>query len=521
MTKTSMKIPKLEQETSERAKDYLIFFENISKYYNDTVANENITFGILPGTIHGILGENGAGKTTLVNILCGRIKPSKGNIYISGNKVSFSNPSQAIKAGIGLVHQNLSLLNALNIWENLALSESHLSPVINSKKYRLKVANELFKSKIQVNPEINIWKLSMGEKQQIEIFRTLYQGFEILVALDEPTSLLTPNESILLRRKLRDLANNGKTIIYISHKLNEIEGFVDRITLLKNGRIVQNCSIEDTSIPEIVSTLFGNKINANSILNSKKQRSLNEPLFELKSLSYKDPFTNLELKDISIKVCKGEILGIAGIAGNGQKALAEIMCGKIKKFTGERIRYFSEFFGNSISPYIPEDVIEESVAMNLTIFENILVSGLSINRYNIGPFIIWKRVIEQASRLMEEYGISPNDPYLKIRSLSGGNIQKLVLARELNKKNVPFLIAHNPTKGLDLKTTQDIHNIILELSKSGFGIVILSEDLDELLCLCDRIFVMKKGKIINLGETQKISKVEIGEIMVESEANFY
>lgn len=507
---------------NSKNKKYLIYFEKITKYYNGTLALKDISFGVEEGTIHGIVGENGAGKTTLINLLCGKVKPTSGNILIKGKKKNFGNPRQANNAGVGVVHQNLSLLNNLRIWENISLSEPYLPFLIKPKSYIQQIKNDSHKFQFTIDPSKDTGQLALGKKQQVEIFKVLRLGFDILVALDEPTAVLTPNESTSLLSLLLELKKQGNTIIYITHKLSEIHGIADTMTILRHGELVKQCSAKDITYSEILKYMFGEsriKKNQDIIINAKSTPK-RDILIELKSIYQLDSSSNNKLKDISFRLHKGEIIGIAGIAGNGQKALAEILAGKRKRFNGTLKAYFQNNNPNLNIPYIPEDIIEEAVALNLTIYENMFIYGVENQDFKRGPIILWKRIIEETKKIMIKYGISPLNPYLKARSLSGGNLQKLVLSRELSRKNASVLIAHNPTKGLDLQTTYSIHDLIVDLASQDYGIVLISEDIDELLKLSHKMVIIKQGKITYQGVCGSLSKYEIGKLMVGNELTF-
>jgi general nucleoside transport system ATP-binding protein len=500
---------------------YLIYFEKITKSYEDTLALSNISFGIKEGTIHGIVGENGAGKTTLINLLCGKVKPTSGNILIRGKKIHFKNPRQANNTGIGVVHQNLSLLNNLKIWENISLSEPKLPFLIKPKAYIENITRDSHKLQFKIDPTKNTGQLALGKKQQVEIFKVLRIGFNILVALDEPTAVLTPNESTSLLNLLKDLKRQGNTVIYITHKLSEIHGIADTLTILRNGKLVKHCSAKDITYTDILIHMFGEyrlKKTQNIVRPRSTQQS--EILIELKSISQKESVSSNKLENISFRLNKGEIIGIAGIAGNGQKALAEILAGKTKKFDGILKAYYQNNNPSLTIPYVPEDIIEEAVALDLTVYENMFIYGVNDQKFKRGPIILWKKIVEETRAIMIKYGISPVNPYLKARSLSGGNLQKLVLARELSKKNASVLIAHNPTKGLDLQTTYNIHELMVDLATQSYGIVLISEDLDELLKLSHKIIIIRRGKMAYQGECGLLSKYELGKLMVGNELTF-
>lgn len=490
----------------------LLSMNGITKVYpNGIVANEGVDFSIRKGEIHALVGENGAGKSTLMKILFGLEHPEEGEIILNGRQIQISSPNAAIDHGIGMVHQHFMLVPSLTVAENIVLgSEPKKGLYVNLKKAVAETKELSEKYNLIVDPSAKIRDLPVGIKQKVEILKALYRGAEVLI-LDEPTAVLTPQETKELFEELHLLKDQGNTIIFISHKLHEIKELCDRITIMRNGRSQGVFYVSDVSEAEISRLMVGRDV----ILKVEKDAAIpGDVILEVDKLTVVNDFGKKAVNEISFSVRKGEILGVAGVEGNGQGELVEIITGMKKIHFGEiRIR------GNNIKPlsikeirnlgtcHIPEDRITYGVAESLDIEQNLLADKHDSPEYT-GKFLTKPKVIRENSlKLIDEYKIKCGSPLQKVKMLSGGNIQKVVVAREFSS-SPQLIIADQPTRGIDVGATEFIRKRLVELRDKGSAVLLVSADLNEVMELSDSLIVMYDGEITAYIEDSKLLNEE-------------
>jgi simple sugar transport system ATP-binding protein len=494
--------------------DNLLTINNITKKFGSFYANNRISFGIKKGEILTVLGENGAGKSTLMNILTGFYQPDSGFIQVNGKQVTFRSPKDALKHGIGMVHQHFMLAKNHSVFDNLYVALRKKDFFINKEKYAGKFT-ELFKEfGLNINLQTPLWKLSIGEQQWIEIIKLLLNDCNLLI-LDEPTTLLTPQETAFLFNFIKKLKEKGKAIIFISHKIKEVVEISDRIVILKKGEYAGSLVREEFDEDTISRMMIGQTVKK-SIRKSKHID--NEIILKLVDIDAKNDKGLSDLNKFNLSVRKSEILGIAGISGNGQKALAEVLTGLKDPLHGKI--YLNEddvTYGNSRQKYIhgiahiPEDRKAMGIAPDLTVEENLILKNFRDKRF--GKFILNKKVIKTyAEELIAKFNISYGLKNAPVKLLSGGNIQKVIIARELSEKPV-ILVALYPTRGLDMASQDFIHETILKHSLEGMSTIYISEDLDELLKICDRIAVIFRGQNMGYVDPACADIYEIGKMM--------
>jgi simple sugar transport system ATP-binding protein len=471
---------------------------SITKRFPGVLANDNVSFSTIAGEVHALLGENGAGKSTLMNILSGLYKPDEGSIAIMGKPVVFHSPRDAIKAGVGMVHQHFMLVPSQTVAENVFLGLREMGFVVNRNRMHAEVQRISEQYGLPVDPNAKIWQLSVGEQQRVEIIKTLYRGAQILV-LDEPTAVLTPQECETLFRTLRTMTDEGKTIIFISHKLEEVLSIAQRVSVLRGGRLVATTEARGKTKAELASLMVGRQV----LFQLEKPPSIvGEVRLALQEVEARDDKFLPALRKISLEVRSGEILGIAGVAGNGQRELAEVICG-LRPTTGGRMRVAGQNV-HAPSPltmiaagvaYVPEDRNATGSSPNLSVADNLALKAYRTPRYGRGAVIDSKALDVRAKALIEEFSISTPGTRTPARKLSGGNLQKVILAREIaSQPNV--LVAASPTRGLDIGATENVRRILLQERAQGAAILLISEDLDEIFSISDRIAVIYEGCIM-------------------------
>ena len=487
----------------------------ICKRFENVEANKRIDLDLRAGEIHALLGENGAGKSTLMNILAGWHQADSGEIIIRGRLADIYSPSDAIQLGIGMVHQHFRLVEEMTVAENIFLGWRK-TPWLTTKTSLSRpvkgVAEELDYS---IDANAKIWQLCVGEQQRVEIMRLLIRGAEILI-LDEPTAVLTPQESTALFRALQKLASTGKSIVFISHKLDEVLEISDRVTVLRNGEVVGTSITSECDFRILASLMVGQEVN---LRNYKKEGSAGSVLLEINDLQAMGDRGLLALKGLSLSVHEREILGIAGVAGNGQSELAEVLTGIRPKLGGSiaingntqktmEPRQLAEAgIGN-----IPEDRVGIGLFSSLSITHNAILRSYHRPPIKKGTKIDWKKAIEFTNRLIQRGNIKAGSIQSPVSELSGGNQQKLVAHREIENAS-RVLIAMHPTRGLDFVAADDIRRELVHYRNQDRAILLISEDLDEIFELSDRIAVIFDGRILSVIDQKTASRTDIGLLM--------
>lgn len=497
----------------------ILEMKQISKVYgNGVYANRNVSFSVEEGEIHALVGENGAGKSTLMKILFGMERPDHGEMVLWGKSVSFRSPQDAMSIGIGMVHQHFKLVGSMSVTENIIMG---YEPMKNGL-IDLKSADEKVR-KIAENFELNellskkVGDLPVGTKQKVEIVKALYRGAKILI-LDEPTAVLTPQETEELFIQLKTLSKNGYTVIFISHKLREVKEISDRVTVMRKGEMIETLRTDEVSEADISAKMIGS--NYSGELN-KKDVNKKETLLHVKELCAKSHGGKDIVSNISFTVRAGEIVGIAGVEGNGQNELIEMIVGLRKKSAGE-ISLFGkntdamsveELRENGLS-YIPSDRLQVGLASSMTIEENLISTKLKDKTLYKRKLLNSKNIRQLSVRLVRNYRIKCSSPETEVNMLSGGNMQKVVVAREFTQ-GAKVIIAEQPTRGVDVGAAKFIYEELLKLRDAGCGILLVSADMEELFKLSDSIFVMYDGMVSAYIENAKtITENELGYYML-------
>jgi len=482
------------------------------------LANDHVNLTLKRGEIHALLGENGAGKSTLMNSLAGLYKPVSGVIKVNGEVVNFNSPRDAISKGIGMVYQHFMLVPTQTVTENILLGLKEPRFFVNLSIYNKKIQALQEQFGLRVDPSAQIWQLSVGEQQRVEILKTLYRGANILI-LDEPTAVLAPQEIDDLMKTMRRLVEQDKSILFITHKLNEVTAVADRLTVLRKGKVTaEGIGIEGVTREKLAELMVGRKIIFQV---DKKSQKPGEVVLEVKNVSALNNKGFPALKNVSINLHQGEILGFAGIAGNGQSELAEVItglrsCSGSIKINGKQVA--NQPPGKSIDigvSHIPEDRTGVGTAPNMSITENTIMKNYDQepigNRWKIN----FTSAREYATRLKDKYEILAPSISTQARKLSGGNLQKLILAREISCCP-SLMVAVQPTRGLDVGAIEAIQNLLLEQRENGTAILLISEELEELLSLCDRIAVIYEGELMGVVEAADANLTNIGLMMTGS-----
>lgn len=489
----------------------------ITKRFPGVLANDHIDFQVEKGKIHGLLGENGAGKTTLMNVLYGLYKPDDGKILLDGREVALRSPRDAINLGIGMVHQHFTLVPPFTVTENVILGlTSSKEPFLDMDKAEKKLAEVSEKYSLKVDPRAKIWQLSIGEQQRVEIIKAIYRGADILI-LDEPTSVLTPQEAKELFKFLRSFAKEGHAVVFISHKLNEVMAICDLVTVLRGGRVVSTKKISDVEKGDLARMMVGREV----LLRLKRGKSkVGDIVLEVKNLRALNDKGLIALKGVSFFVREGEVLGMAGVAGNGQRELAGVIMGFRKAIEG-KVLVGGRDVTNCPSwevieqgvGHIPEDRLERGLILDLSVAENAILRSDLISKFTEkGVFLDYQKVSKHAEDIVSKFDVRTIGTNAITKTLSGGNLQKLILARELSREP-KLLVACDPTRGLDVGATEYIRRVLLERREKETAILLISGDLEEIFSLSDRIAVIFEGKIMGIITPEEASVEEVGLLM--------
>ena len=475
--------------------------EHITKQFGTVYANRDVNFSVRAGEVHTLLGENGAGKSTLMNVLFGLYQPTWGDIYVRGKKVKIESPSQAVKIGIGMVHQHFMLVEAMTVFENIILGDTRSKGIFIDQNARKKEILELSKKYgLDADLEQPITELSVGAQQRVEILKALYRGCDILV-LDEPTAALTDQEAEGLFEIMRKLKEEGKSVIFISHKMREVLRISDRVTILRAGETIQTVNIEDVTGEQLANMMIGHKLAAPKY---SKVESPGETVAALEHVCYHKNSRHNGLNDVSMQIRRGEVVGIAGVDGNGQSQLAMLLTGNIAPEEGSMdlkgskvARYDPNWFIQENVAHIPEDRNKAGLVGNMTVADKLVLKTTRDKRFSDGNGLHLKKkaIMQYAQEMREKYDIRCSSVEQEARNLSGGNQQKVILAREL-EASPDLLVAVHPTRGLDIGATRFIHDTVISQRDQGRGVLLISADFDEILEVSDRILVMFEGQIM-------------------------
>ncbi|TAF09572.1 MAG: ABC transporter ATP-binding protein [Nostocales cyanobacterium] len=483
--------------------------ENITKSFGSFVANDNINLTIERGKIHGILGENGAGKTTLMNILSGIHQPDSGTIYLEENPVNITSPKEAIKLGIGMIYQHFMLVPTLTVTENIILGTEktwRFTPLnLRQKQQEIFALSQAYQ--LEIDPNSKIQDLPVGIQQRVEILKVLYRQAKLLI-LDEPTAVLTPPEVTLLISILRQLADSGNTIIFISHKLSEVMNLCDNITVLRRGKIVGTTNTKTTTNQDLAELMVGREV----VLNLQKfPVFLGRLLLSVENLQVADDRGINAVQNISFQLREGEILGIAGVDGNGQRELADAIAG-LRTIKQGKIEFYSGNNEGLKIGYIPEDRQKMGLVLQFNIGENLILKTFQKLPF-ARNFLLQKQAIKNnAKSAISAFDVRTNSENVQVGNLSGGNQQKVVLARELAEEP-SLIIALQPTRGLDVGATEVVHTKLLKAREQGAAILYISTELEEVMAMSDRIAVIYKGEFVDILDAQTATIEEIGLLM--------
>lgn len=494
-----------------------VVMSNITMCFGKVIANNEVNFNARWGEVHGLVGENGAGKTTLMRVLYGMYKQNEGEVLINSKKVSFSSPKDAIAQGIGMVHQHFSLVPSMTVAENVVIGKPPYRKGLIDLKKSEEIVSELSKKYgLEINPKTKVSDLTVGLQQRVEILKALYLGAEILI-MDEPTAVLTPQEITQLMETLFNLKQNGKCIILITHKLSEVKMVTDRITVMRNGVVTANVDTKDTDERKIAMMMVGREV----ILEvDKGEFNPGDVILEAKNISCLNKIGLPCVNRISLKVRKGEVVGIAGVQGNGQSELADVISGLLPLNSGEVFINGNKITGNNTPlqfrnagiGHIHDDRIHVGSAGDMSIRDNFLATIYRRKELNRNGFLDYKKTETLVAENIKKFKVKIGKISDEISSLSGGNMQKLIIAREMYTQP-KLLIASQPTRGVDIGATEFIYKQIINHRDSGNGVLLISNELSEILALSDKILVIYKGEIIGELTRQEANEEKIGMLM--------
>jgi len=490
----------------------------IVKRFPGVLANDHVDLVVQPGEIHALLGENGAGKSTLMNVLAGLYRPDAGEIRVRGRLVDIRSPRDATNLGIGMVHQHFMLVEPQTVAENIILGLPRPRFRLNMPRLEAEIQELSQHYNMEVDPGAYIWQLSVGEQQRVEILKMLYRGAEILI-LDEPTAVLTPQEAEELGGTLRQMVDEGKTVIFITHKLDEVMAFADEVSVLRQGRNVALLNTAHTSKQELANEMVGREVVFRI---DRSDYAVKEGIEREQARLVIDKLSALNdkglpaLNEVSLTVNRYEILGIAGVAGNGQRELAEVITG-LRSATGGSVRVRARDITNRPPrraidlglSHVPEDRMHTGLVANMAVSDNLVLKTYRQPPLSRLGFLIKKAIVRFASRLVKEYEIATPSLETPIKGLSGGNLQKALLAREITAGG-DLMVAVHPTRGLDIGATEWVQRKLLDQRRKGAAILLISEDLDELLSVSDRIAVMYEGRIMGIVDAEEADVAQLG-----------
>lgn len=506
------------------AKRGSVALEQVTKRFGDVMALDDVSFHPFEGVVHAVLGENGAGKTTLMNILYGLERPSTGRMLVDGKLVSLKGPAEAQRLGIGMIHQHLSLVNSMSVTENVLLGLEGLPWRIDFARHARKIRELAASLEFEIDPARRVDRLTLGERQQVEILKLMYRDARLLI-MDEPTSQLGPSEIESLSRVMRKLCQRGKTILFISHKLREVMEAADHVTVLRKGRLVWDSDIRDTTrdqLARLVSGVEATRVSAPATpLALTTAAAAQSPILSVSDLVVRGSEDQVAVNGVSLELFPGEILGIAGVSGNGQSELAEALAGlRVAergsiKIEGRDVTSASVFCRRTDFRlgYTPAERNQVALLLNADVKTNAVLRDLNSPLFARYGILSRRAITDFAARLIQQFRIACRGPEQSVRFLSGGNQQRLVLGREL--ANLPrVLIVDNPCQGLDPGATQSVHEELRTHSATGLATLYISSEIDDLLAVCDRIGVLFRGQLVGILTRAEANREQLGRLMV-------
>lgn len=492
--------------------------QDITKTFPGVLANDHVTIECNKGEVLGLLGENGAGKTTLMNILYGLYPPDEGQVFIDGKEVSIHSPSEAIENGIGMVHQHFKLVDTLTVIENVILGMPTNKAVLDLAPAREKFKKLCDEYELFVDPDTEVWKLPVGQQQWVEILKALYRDCKVLV-LDEPTAVLTPSESDQLARAIRRITGQGRSVVFISHKLREVMEVTDKVTVIRDGAVVGTIATKDASQIKLAEMMVGRPITI-----ERRERPAmpdDEVILDMQGVNATDDRGVHALKDFSLQVRAGEIVGVAGVDGNGQRELAECISGLRKPTSGTITIKGKPVTGVISDPsfmgFIPEDRHKTGLVLDFSVAENLVIKEYMNAPYTKNGILQYKEIKRHADEMISKYNVKTPNCDVKAKTLSGGNQQKVVIAREMDPEPVFDMAAH-PTRGLDLGAVTNVHDILLNERNRGAAVLFISAELQEIMAVADRIIVLYSGQIMGDLDGETADQNVIGQMMLGQKA---
>lgn len=495
----------------------ILELKGITKSFPGVLANDKIDLTLNKGEIHALLGENGAGKSTLMNILYGLYDPDEGEIFVNGEKITVSSPRDAIARGIGMVHQHFMLVPVFTVTENVMLGDetTQAGGFLDRKTPAARIREISDEYSLEVNPDSYVRDLPVGVQQRVEIIKLLYREADILI-LDEPTAVLTPQEVDELFTIMRSLVDSGKSIIFITHKLREVLTFADRITVIRSGKVIGTTTPKEADQNDLAAMMVGRDVSLDV---DKNPPDLKDKVLEVENLVVLDDLNNVAVKNVSFDVRGGEILGIAGVQGNGQTELVKAITGlshpkrgKLDLMGQDISRATPRMITEIGSAHIPEDRQQDGLVLTATLADNMVLNTYYLEPFAKNVIIQEDKVLQNAEKIIENFDVRTPSALIPVGSLSGGNQQKVIVGREFSR-SIKFLVASQPTRGLDVGSIEYIHTRLLEKREDGCAILLVSTELDEVMKLSDRIAVMFEGEVIAIVDAEGATKEQIGLLM--------